>query len=171
MNRLIVGFSVAMFAGSVFAKPANFGYMNNPSPIAQMTLGDVANKVYVVEAFFNACSYCNENAPNVDALATELAGTTGVVVVDLGRDSRRTDYRTWITHHSPNHPVLQDGDLDTGRRLLQELGVTGYPTTFVLDCNLKPVDKTVGLWDGAARSGLKATVQRALRTPCQVEQD
>ena len=163
---LVVGFlalSSQALAGSVY----QLDWMNHSERpgTEKLTLGQANNKVYVVEAWFNGCPYCHENAPNVDALATTLASNSQITVIDLGRDRRTSDYTSWINRHHPNHPVVRDGD---SQSLLSQLQVSGYPTTVVLDCNLQVKMTKVGTWEEGDAEELAAKAREVSQAGCTV---
>ena len=121
------------------------------------------NGVFVFEAYRLSCGYCNENAPAVDALATQYASNPRVQVLDLGLDTNDADYAEWIARHEPNHPVVQD----TGRRVYNALRTSsGVPQVFVVNCKGEMVGNHVGTWDGAAGK-IRGYVERALQTTCE----
>lgn len=116
------------------------------------------NSVFVVEAYFLRCPYCNDNAPAVNDLAADYADEPRVQVLDVGRDTSDADYAEWIRRHSPNHPVLKD----TRRTLLTQLGTSAYPSTYVLDCNLQVVYSTVGAWSQSTARTLRRVIDEQL---------
>lgn len=121
------------------------------------------NGVFVFEAYRLSCGYCNENAPVVDALATEYAANARVQVLDLGLDTNDSEYAEWVARHNPNHPVVQD----TGRRVYNALKTSnGVPQVFVVNCKGEMVGNHVGTWAGA-ESRIRGFVERALKTTCE----
>lgn len=116
--------------------------------------------VFVVEAYFLGCPYCNQNTQNVDELADEYASQDQVHVLDVSIDCRDSDYRNWISRHNPNHPVLNDCG---GRSLLKnKLNISSYPTTVVLNCKGEEVYRTTGLWAKKQKDQLKAAIDLAV---------
>ena len=120
---------------------------------------DFADGIFVVEAYFLGCHYCNENAPNVNALAEQFSGDTRVQVLDVGVDRKDSDYETWITKHEPNHPVLKDAQ----RKLIGQLGTTGYPSTYVINSEGKVVYKTSGVWNSAKKAAIVKAIEGLLK--------
>jgi peroxiredoxin len=117
-------------------------------PVMNGQLGEVfdssqhANKVLVIEAYFNDCPYCHQNAPKVDALAEEFAGEERVIFLDVGVDRNDHQYKSWIQKQNPNHPVLKDAS----RKLISQLGTKSYPSTYVIDCSGNVIFSTSGVW-------------------------
>lgn len=136
--------------------------------LPQMNVSPVENfrfergQVYVVEAYFNTCPYCNYNAPNVDSLAESYKSDLRVHVLDVGIDKQDSDYQSWIRKHNPNHPVLKDSK----RQLVGRLGTTSYPSTYVIDCLGNVAYKTVGEWSGATQNKIKDAIEKSLQLKC-----
>jgi peroxiredoxin len=125
---------------------------------------DHEDAVFVFEAYFNLCPYCHENAPLVKRLAEEFKDEPRVQVIDLGRDCRDSDYRSWISRHQPKHPVLKD----CNRVVLSQLNVSAFPTTAVIDCKGRERLRNVGTFGGsnASYSQVVAKIRELLNEPC-----
>jgi len=147
----------AAFLMSLLALPQ----MNHATP--GTTFQPARNAVTVVEMYFNTCPYCNDNAPAVDELADYYGGTPRVQVVDVGIDTRDSDYVKWIGKHNPNHPVLKDAE----RKVAREFGTSSYPSTYVLSCTGEIIYKTVGAWSNATKKKIYDAVARGLETQCE----
>lgn len=118
--------------------------------------------IYVIEAYFLNCPYCNNNAQNVNQLAADVASDSKVKVLDVSRDCSKGYYKEWIARHEPNHPVLNDCRMS----LLGQLHVTSYPTTVILDCKLKPVYRHGGEWSLNDRDQMKGIILNLLNSGC-----
>ena len=166
MKRLILMAMLGLSGTALSAESYTLDWMNHGErPGAEkLVVGNSAGKVYVTEAWFNGCPYCHENAPLVDKLAETLADDPNIVVIDLGHDRRDSDYRSWINRHHPNHPVVRDGAGPNS--LLTRLGVYAYPTTTVLDCNLRVKFKTVGSWQSNEAELNEAAARAASAEGC-----
>lgn len=164
--RLLLTFllSVSSFA---FAEVYELDQMNFEARGETFAVGGHDNAVYVIEAWFNGCPYCHQNAPNVGALAESVAELEGVYVIDLGRDRSDYDYDSWIRRHNPDHLVLRDS---TSRSLLRDLGVRAYPTAFVLDCNLNKHWTHVGVWRSYHADEIRDTIAELQEVECIVEE-
>jgi len=123
------------------------------------------NTVFVVEAYFLDCPYCNDNASNVDDLASKYASEPRVQVLDVGVDRTVSQYQQWISRHHPNHPVL----MDAKRALIGQLGTSGYPSTYVIDCRYNVTKSTSGEWDGSMENSLMSAIDAALKTDCSTD--
>jgi peroxiredoxin len=164
MNRfllsvLVLASSASSFAVSSFSLPQ----MNHATPGTMYNSADHKDGVFVVEAYFLNCPYCNDNAPNVDDLADAYANEPRVQVLDVGVDRSDSQYKTWIAKHNPNHPVLKDDK----RQLIRQLGTTGYPSSYVVDCQGTVRYKTSGVWNMTKEAGLKSAIDKALSEDCQ----
>lgn len=156
----LVLFSKAVFALTV--QPFSLPQMNAEEQGTNYNSADHASAVFVVENYFLNCPYCNDNAPNVDDLAGYFAENPRVQVLDVGIDKSDSQYATWIEKHNPNHPVLNDAR----KELTRQLGTTGYPSTYVIDCNGNVAMKTTGVWSSSTMSKLKSKIKSLLRRPC-----
>lgn len=160
----LVLFSKAVFALTV--QPFSLPQMNAEQQGTNYNSADHTSAVFVIENYFLNCPYCNDNAPNVDALAESYADNERVQVLDVGIDKSDAQYATWIEKHNPNHPVLKD----SAKKLTSQLGTTGYPSTYVLDCNGNVAMKTTGVWSSSTKSKLKSKINSLLRRPCVREE-
>ena len=120
------------------------------------------NSVLVVEAYFNACPYCHQNAPQVDDLASFYEKESRIEVLDVGVDRRDSDYTSWISKHQPNHLVLKDSD----RKIISQLGTKSYPSTYILNCHGDVVFKTSGVWSKNTRQKIEDAIDAALDVMC-----
>lgn len=134
-------------------------WFNAPSPAqSKYQSSQYQDAVWVVEAFFLGCPYCNDNAPNVNALQNYFKNDERVQILDLGIDKNDSAYAEWVRRHKPNHPVLKD----PGRKLIRQLGTSSYPTTYVLNKELQVVYKHTGVWNSKVESKIKDIVEEAL---------
>ena len=166
MKRFLLAALLAVPASLASAASFDLTQMN-VQPTASYKLGGTDNKVYIVETYFNACPFCNDNAPSVNELNLEFADTPSIALVALSRDTRPADFRSWISRHQPNHPVLKDGDRSSGAQFLDSYRVDGFPTTFILDCNLEVLYRDVGRWDRTAYETIKAKALAATERTCR----
>jgi len=119
---------------------------------------DHPNTVFVVENYFLDCPYCNDNAPNIDQIASDFSTNARVQVLDVGIDKDDASYREWIQRHNPNHPVLKDAQ----ETLTRQLGTTGYPSTYVLDTNLNVVYSHTGEFEQGDLNAVEQAVNNVL---------
>lgn len=143
-------------------KPFSLPWMNQSSGEATYHSVDHPGGVFVIEAYFLNCPYCNDNAPNVDRLADKYRGNPRVQVLDVGVDRNDSQYESWIQKHNPNHPVLKD----PRRTVIGPLGTTGFPSTYVLDCNGNVRESTSGLWNATKKAQLEQAIEKLLGETC-----
>lgn len=118
--------------------------------------------VFVVEAYFLNCPYCNYNAKRVNALAAKYAEEARVQVLDVGIDKSDSQYATWIQRHKPNHPVLKDAK----RTLINQLGTASYPSTYVMDCKGRVVFSSEGEWGPEEIADIEEAIEGLLEKEC-----
>ncbi len=152
LSALAVLLSIPALAVSSFSLP----WMNSTGTTTYNST-DHAGAVFVVEAYFLGCHFCNENAHNVDQMASHFASNAKVQVLDVGVDSSDEEYQIWIDHHNPNHPVLNDG----GRRLIGQLGTSRYPSTYVINAEGAVVFRSTGVWSQSTFNAIISSVERA----------
>ncbi|NBY18742.1 TlpA family protein disulfide reductase [bacterium] len=144
--------------------PVELPIMNGSGGNYKMT--DHPEGIFVVEAYFLTCPYCNQNAPRVNALASMFANDSRVQVLDVGVDRDDASYATWIKKHNPNHAVLKD----SSRKLIKQLGTSGYPSTYVINCQGKVVESTEGAWGYAEEEAIIAAVEKLQKEGCHLEE-
>lgn len=166
MRNLALSLVVALTSSLAFATSVSsfsLPWMNNHGGASTFSSTDYPDGIFVVEAYFLGCPYCNDNAANVDALATEFASDPRVHVLDVGVDRSQSDYDEWISRHNPNHPVLNDGN----EQLIGQLGTTGFPSTYVLDCKGNVVAQTEGEWGDQEKTTIENGVKQLQSQQCQ----
>ena len=154
----------ALGAEKLDPKTLDLPWMNSPAHDAHFRMADHAEAVVVFEAYAISCSWCNKNAPQVDALADEYKNDARVVVVDLGLDASDRDYRSWIATHKPNHPVVKDVDRKVWQALHSDDGI---PQTFVVACDGSLQGSTLGYWGDEEKQALREAITRAKAINCR----
>jgi peroxiredoxin len=129
-------------------------------------MADHPEGIFVVEAYFLGCPYCNENAPAVNSVASMFAKDPRVQVLDVGVDRDSAAYSTWIARHNPNHPVLKDGS----RKLISQLGTAGYPSTYVINCRGQVVESTEGAWGQDEKQAIISAVEKLQASGCHADE-
>lgn len=156
---LIFGFSLC--ASSIFAiNPVELPQMNGDLGVYQMQ--NHPDGIFVVEAYFLGCPYCNDNAPKVNDMAERFSNDSRVQVLDVGIDRDNASYDTWIKRHNPNHPVLKDGS----RKLISQLGTSGFPSTYVVNCKGQLVESTEGSWGQEEEQRITAAIEKLQAEGC-----
>ncbi len=153
------------YANGIDPATTGFPWMNGPARDSRYELAETANKnkVHVLEAYSVSCSWCNRNAAQVDAMATEFRLDTRVQFIDMGLDSNDRDYQRWIQANAPNHPVVRDVGHLVWQALMQEDGI---PQTFVLDCNGHLAGATAGYWGEVEKTTIRDAIAAAETVTC-----
>lgn len=136
-------------------------WVNHIEPDAVYDSTQHPASVFLVEAYFNTCPYCNDNAPFVNYIAAEYTLEPRVQFLDVGKDCKAEDYQKWIAKHTPNHPVLND----CKRTLLDKLGVNAYPTTFIIDSHGTVLYQRMGTWSNQTMREIRRVLNAFLKQP------
>lgn len=163
MKKAFLAASCFFLASSAFAVvPFSLPWMNEGHTGAVYSSADHPHSVFVLEAFENFCPDCNENAQNVDELATAYQGNLHVQVLDLALDKYDSEIQKWIATHSPNHPVVKD----VGGKIWAEYNEQYIPTVAIVDCQGKIVWKFAGFWDDSTKREIHNQIDTLLKTSC-----
>ncbi len=163
MRTLLLSAVLWLSANALAVSAFELPWMNHEHGVGTFKSKDHPNAVFVVEAYFLGCHYCNENAQNVNDLASKYANDPRVKVLDVGIDRSDSQYKEWISRHRPNHPVLKDAN----RKLVGQLGTSGYPSTYVIDAKGKVLTKTSGSWESSDKVQLQNAIDAALKSKPQ----
>ncbi len=99
-------------------------------------VADYAGKPLVVNMFGSWCPPCNMEAPDLGTFAKQ---NPGAQVVGIACEDTEKDAVAFMDKYGLTYPmVLDDGTL------VQEFGITAYPTTIFFDAQGKEVDRLVG---------------------------
>lgn len=171
MRRIILAFGI-LLAGcatkseqEVFAealKPFSLPIMNQELRGKQFTWGQGKSPAILVEFYFNGCVYCNQNAKNVAEMATEFRSER-IEVLEISVDCEEAEYNAWLKKHPPKGLVLNDCNGSVN----DPLGVTGYPTSFIFDCNGNQLLKKVGVWDATDKQKIKEILNKQQFIACE----
>jgi hypothetical protein len=139
-------------------------WMNHPTDTQTLwKSADFNDAVYVIEAYFDNCPYCHDNAPLINDLSGDFAtDSPQVKFLDVSRDCSESEYRQWIASEQPNHPVLNDCD----QAVLGPLHIGGYPTTVILDCKLNPVFRHEGSMNSSELRELREAIDAQVAANC-----
>jgi cytochrome c biogenesis protein CcmG/thiol:disulfide interchange protein DsbE len=92
------------------------------------SLADYKGKVVVLNVWASWCEPCREEVPLLQKTHEKISSQGGIV---LGVDTQDAsgEARKFLEEYDATFPSLRDRDRSYGR----ELGVTGYPETFLID--------------------------------------
>jgi thiol-disulfide isomerase/thioredoxin len=129
--------SATEFTGEVMA-PADF------------SVADYAGKPLVVNMFGSWCPPCNAEAPELAAFAEQ---NPGVQVVGVACEDSESDAVGFMEKFGLTYPlVLDDGTI------VQDTGITAYPTTIFYNAQGEETDRIVG---AATLDGFNASLAKA----------
>ncbi|WP_053228221.1 TlpA family protein disulfide reductase [Spirochaeta cellobiosiphila] len=100
-------------------------------------------KVVLLNFWATWCPPCREEMPSMQKLYNEWSGK-GFEIVAINLSEKKDTVQSFLTDNAYTYPVLMDYDGAIGS---QWFGVTGIPTTFVLDKNGMVRGRLVGTRD------------------------
>jgi thioredoxin-related protein len=112
---------------------------------------DFDGSAFVIEFYFNGCTYCNQNAGNVKRLYEEFKENPKVQVIEITSDCQSWQHQDWLDRHDPQGPVLNGCNHNIFRRL----GVSRFPTTIVFAPNKREAMRGTGVWSPANYQRIK----------------
>jgi peroxiredoxin len=105
---------------------------------------DLRGKVVLLNLWTTWCPPCVEEMPTLQELAKKMAGRDFVLLA-ISEDEAPAKVQPWIDKHGFSFPVLLDARGQVGA----DLGITGYPETFVVDRQGRVVHHHIGFRDWA----------------------
>ncbi|HIJ43413.1 MAG: TlpA disulfide reductase family protein [Rhodospirillales bacterium] len=112
----------------------------------ELTLADYRSKGVVLNFWATWCYPCVLEMPALDRLRAKISGGgVEVLTVSLNRGGTADVEKFYRKNRIVNLPVL----IDRGNALTNGLGVTGLPTTVLIDAEGKEIGRVVGAaeWD------------------------
>jgi DsbE subfamily thiol:disulfide oxidoreductase len=129
--------AVAAVAGLVIAELATSDSSESgraapelPSQVLQgpkVDLASLRGRPALVNFWASWCTPCKEEMPELERIARELGGRASVVGIDWNDSTQNA--KAFIRQHDLTYPILRDGSGEVASRY----GISGLPTTFVLD--------------------------------------
>ena len=104
-------------------------------------LSDLRGKVVVVNFWAVWCPPCREEMPSLERLRRKLGEKpVAILAINQGEGAEEILSYLWGLDPVPEFPVLLDRDM----KVSAEWGVTGLPTTYLLDKNGRIVYRMIG---------------------------
>jgi DsbE subfamily thiol:disulfide oxidoreductase len=139
---LVVGLSVVGLWAALRApaRPHEAPSFVLPDLAGKVTrMEDFRGKVVLLNLWATWCPPCVEEMPTLEALSKKMAGRDFVLLA-VSQDETPSNVKPWIQNHGFTFPVL----LDVRGQVGADLGITGYPETFIVDRNGRIVHHHVG---------------------------
>lgn len=113
-----------------------------------LRLADLRGRVVVLNVWATWCPPCRAEMPSLQRLQAQL-DPARYAVVALSVDQDANLVREFVLRYALEIPVYLDG---ADAAAVTALGVTGYPTTFVVAPDGRVADRVAGerVWDDAA---------------------
>ncbi len=138
-RTIAVGFIALVVAGLVAAElltvgqdPTHRHAPNLPDQVLsgkRVTLASLQGKPALINFWASWCPGCRQEAPELKRFDREMHGQARLVGVDWGNDADAA--KQFISEAGWRYPVLRDPSQSVGLAY----GLTGLPTTYVLDAN------------------------------------
>ena len=158
--------------GSAGGKPT-IRFVKNAVPVADMTFEDLdgrkistrdwKGKVTIVNFWATWCGPCREEIPDLITLQDRYRDQLQIIGVSFDEGSV-DDVRAFARQYKMNYPVV----MSTPELVKGFPGVFALPTSFILDRDVKTVQKHIGLIDPAIYE-LEARVLAGIPTDVNVE--
>jgi peroxiredoxin len=119
-------------------------------------MDDLRGKVVVLNLWATWCPPCIDEMPTLETLAKKMAGRDFVLLA-ISEDETSSKVGPWIDKQGFTFPVL----LDERGQVGADLGITGYPETFIIDRGGRIVHHHVGYRDWS-EPGIVAALERLM---------
>jgi len=121
-------------------------------------MDDLRGKVVVLNLWATWCPPCIDEMPTLEALTKKMVGRDFVLLA-ISEDETSGKVGPWIDKHGFTFPVL----LDERGQVGADLGITGYPETFIIDRTGRIVHHHVGYRDWS-EPGIVAALERLMES-------
>ena len=158
---LVVGLSVVglLAALRVPARPHEAPSFVLPDLAGKvMRMEDLRGKVVLLNLWATWCPPCVDEMPTLEGLSKKMAGRDFVLLA-ISEDETPQNVGPWIEKHGFTFPVLLDARGQVGA----DLGITGYPETFIVDRTGRIVHHHIG-YRNWAEPNIVAALERLMDT-------
>jgi cytochrome c biogenesis protein CcmG/thiol:disulfide interchange protein DsbE len=121
-------------------------------------MDDLRGKVVLLNLWATWCPPCVEEMPTLEVLSKKMTGRDFVLLA-IAEDDQPENVGPWIEKRGLTFPVLLDAQGKVGA----DLGITGYPETFIVDRTGRIVYHHIGYRDWA-EPGMIAALERLMNT-------
>jgi DsbE subfamily thiol:disulfide oxidoreductase len=121
-------------------------------------MDDLRGKVVLLNLWATWCPPCVEEMPTLEALSKKMTGRDFVLLA-ISEDEHSEKVGPWIEKRGLTFPVLLDAQGQIGA----DLGITGYPETFIVDRTGRIVHHHIG-YRNWAEPGIVAALERLMDT-------
>lgn len=118
----------------------------------EMSLGDLAGEIVVVNFWATWCAPCREEMPTLAALDAALGDDGRVVTIAVGRNDPAEMERFLLEAGAASLPLWRDAS----QALARDMGVLGLPVTVILDREGQEVARLTGDADWGTPEALAA---------------
>jgi cytochrome c biogenesis protein CcmG, thiol:disulfide interchange protein DsbE len=102
------------------------------------TLAQLKGRPVIVHFWASWCDPCKKEAPQLALLAAELHGRASLIGVDWS--DNHFNAAAFVREHRWTFPILEDDSGAVGDRY----GLSGLPTTFLLDTHARIITRLIG---------------------------
>jgi DsbE subfamily thiol:disulfide oxidoreductase len=121
-------------------------------------MDDLRGKVVLLNLWATWCPPCVEEMPTLEELSKKMVGHDFVLLA-ISEDERSEKVGPWVEKRGLTFPVLLDAQGQIGG----DLGITGYPETFIVDRAGRIVYHHIG-YRNWAEPGIVAALERLMNT-------
>jgi peroxiredoxin len=107
-------------------------------------MADLRGKVVLLNLWATWCPPCVDEMPTLEELSKKMAGRDFVLLA-ISEDEEPSRVAPWVRKRGFTFPVL----LDERGKVGAELGISGYPETFIIDRRGRIVHHHIGYRDWA----------------------
>lgn len=113
------------------------------------TLSQYRGKTVFLNFWATWCPPCRGEMPHIEELYKEYGENRGEVIIltvaapNLGSEGSEEDIISFLNDNNYNFPVV----MDFGGEMMYKYDISGFPSTFIIDCNGYITKKVVGAMD------------------------
>lgn len=113
-------------------------------------LSDYRGKIVILNFWAVWCKYCKIEMPDLDELNKELAKGKDAVILEVDVQESKDTVKNYFNENN----ITLNSLLDTDGSVTQMYGITGFPTTFIINRDGSVYTYIPGLTDKATLTGI-----------------